>query len=491
MTGFSERFFNSLHTYEAVFVSRNMLAMVLLGFASGLPLALTATAMQAWLTVEGLSLKSIGYFGLVALPYTFKFVWAPLMDRFEPAFFGRRRSWIAITQVLLAIVCFAIATVSPKTELALLATLCVALAFLSASQDIVFDAYRADLLKPEERGTGAAITVLGYRLGMLVSGGLSLILADMPTVGWPNTYRLMGLIFALFALITWRITPALPSVPRATSSARVEWIGFFSMLSVGAGIAVLILGWPLLGWNGLIPAAIKADKWQSLLVETGTIMLAFTVAITVARKVGFPSFVTPWDAFMQQPAALSLLALVVLYKLGDAFAATLSTTFLIKGVGFSQTEVGAVNKVSGMIATIVGALFGGLAMARLTLFRSLLIFGVLQALSNLAYWYLSISPKSLTTMTFAIWFENLCGGMGSAAFVAFMMALTDKRFSAAQLALITALSAIGRVFVGPTAGVVVEALGWPQFFIITVLTALPGLALLIYLKPRIDALSKT
>jgi MFS transporter, PAT family, beta-lactamase induction signal transducer AmpG len=144
-----------------------------------------------------------------------------------------------------------------------------------------------------------------------------------------------------------------------------------------------------------------------------------------------------------------------------------------------------------MIATIVGALFGGLAMARLTLFRSLLIFGVLQALSNLAYWYLSISPKSLTTMTFAIWFENLCGGMGSAAFVAFMMALTDKRFSAAQLALITALSAIGRVFVGPTAGVVVEALGWPQFFIITVLTALPGLALLIYLKPRIDALSKT
>jgi MFS transporter, PAT family, beta-lactamase induction signal transducer AmpG len=478
-----------LQTYSQVFANRSMLAMLLLGFASGLPLALTATAMQAWLTVEGLSLKSIGYFGLVALPYTFKFVWAPLMDRFEPAFFGRRRSWIAISQIALALTCFAIATVSPKTDLPLLASLCVALAFLSASQDIVFDAYRADLLKPEERGTGAAITVLGYRLGMLVSGGVALILADRPEVGWPNTYRFMGLVFALFVLVTWWV-PKLPPINRLATSARVELTGFVAMLGVGAGIAIFILGWPILGWQGLVPDSVRADKWQSLLVESGTIMLAFTAAIWVARKVGFPSFVTPWDSFMTQPAALGLLALVVLYKLGDAFAATLSTTFLIKGVGFSQTEVGAVNKVSGMIATIIGALFGGIIMAKLTLFRALLIFGVLQAVSNLSYWFLSVTPKSLTTMTGAIWFENLCGGMGSAAFVAFMMALTDKRFSAAQLALLSALAAIGRVFVGPTAGVLVEAVGWPQFFLITVLTALPGLALLLILKPRIEALAK-
>ncbi len=488
MTGISDRIAGALTTYRQVFVNKNMLAMLLLGFASGLPLALTATAMQAWLTEEGLSLKSIGYFGLVALPYTFKFVWAPLMDRFEPLIFGRRRSWIAITQALLAATCFFIATVSPKTDLPILAALCVALAFFSASQDIVFDAYRADLLKPEERGTGAAITVLGYRLGMLVSGGLALILAASPGMNWPNTYRLMGLVFGLFILVTWWV-PALGAVPKPTSSARVEWTGFFTMLFVGAGIAVFVLGWPLLGWSGLIPTAVKADKWQSLIAETVTIMLSFGAAIYAARKVGFPSFVTPWDAFMQQPAALGLLTLVVLYKLGDAFAVTLSTTFLIRGVGFSQMEVGAVNKVSGMIATIVGALFGGLFMARLSLFKALLVFGVLQAFSNLAYWYLSVSPKSLTTMTVAIWFENLCGGMGSAAFVAFMMALTDKRFSAAQLALITALSAIGRVFVGPTAGVMVEAIGWPSFFIVTVITALPGLVLLVMLKPRIEALA--
>jgi MFS transporter, PAT family, beta-lactamase induction signal transducer AmpG len=465
-----------------------MLTMLLLGFASGLPLALTATAMQAWLTIEGLSLKSIGYFGLVAMPYTFKFVWAPLMDRFEPNLLGRRRSWIAITQALLAVTCFFIAMQSPRDDLPVLAALCVCLAFLSASQDVVFDAYRADLLKPEERGTGAAITVLGYRLGMLVSGGLALILADNPAIGWPNTYRIMGLIFGLFTIVTW-LCPSLPPVAKLTTSAKVELTGFCAMLAIGAGVAVLALGAPAFGWQGLIPASVKADKWQSLVAETLTIMIAFTAAITVARKVGFPSFVTPWDAFMQQPAALGLLALVVLYKLGDAFAATLSTTFLIKGVGFTQTEVGAVNKVSGLIATIVGALFGGLVMARLSLFRALLIFGLLQALSNLAYWYLSVSSKSLATMTGAIWFENLCGGMGSAAFVAFMMALTDKRFSAAQLALITALSAIGRVFVGPTAGVVVDAMGWSTFFLITVATALPGLVLLIVLKPRIDFLA--
>ena len=478
---------SALRSYSQIFASRNMMAMLVLGFASGLPLGLTAGALQAWLTVEGLSLKSIGYFSLVALPYTFKFVWAPLMDRFEPNFAGRRRSWLMITQCALGLCCFAMAAFSPTTELALLAAASVAMAFCSASQDIVFDAYRSDLLSPQERGSGSAIMVLGYRLAMLVSGGLALILADQ-TLGWPNTYRCMGVIFFGFVLVTWCM-PRPTEVAPIKSDARVEIKGFVAMLMIGASIAILVLGWPLLGWSGLVPAAIKSNKWSSLAADTLTIVLAFSAAIFTARKIGFPSFVTPLDAFLVQRHAVLLLLLVVFYKLGDAFAASLSTSFLVRGLGFTVSEVGAVNKVSGLIATIVGALLGGLIMTRISLFRALMIFGVLQAVSNLSYWFLSVTDKNLATMMGAIWFENVCGGMGSTAFVALMMTLTDKRFSAAQFALLSALAAVGRVYVGPTSGVLVEAFGWSQFFIMTVVTALPGLLLLWVLKRDIDSLS--
>jgi PAT family beta-lactamase induction signal transducer AmpG len=178
----------------------------------------------------------------------------------------------------------------------------------------------------------------------------------------------------------------------------------------------------------------------------------------------------------------------VLYKLGDAFAGSLSTTFLIRGAGFTATEVGAVNKVLGLAATIVGALVGGAWLARRPLYGSLMLFGLLQAVSNFGYWLLSVLPKDYALMAAAIGLENLCGGMGTAAFVAFLMALTDRRFSAAQYALLSALAAVGRVYVGPASGVLVEAFGWPTFFVFTVGAALPGLVLLRWLRPQVMAL---
>ena len=180
----------------------------------------------------------------------------------------------------------------------------------------------------------------------------------------------------------------------------------------------------------------------------------------------------------------------MLYKLGDAFAGSLTTAFLIRGAGFTQTEVGAVNKVWGLAATILGVLAGGALLSRLSLWRALMWFGLLQAVSNFGYLLLAILPKSLVTMAAAVFFENLCGGLGTAAFVAFLMALTDARFSAAQYALLSALSAVGRVYVGPTAGVMVEAFGWPVFFAFSVVAALPGLALLAWLKRDVDAAEK-
>ncbi|HMN80368.1 MAG TPA: MFS transporter [Burkholderiaceae bacterium] len=477
----------ALADYLQVFANRRIAAMLVLGFASGLPLALSAGTLQAWLTVEGISVRTIGFFALAGLPYTFKFVWAPLLDRFEPrwrgATSGRRKGWLLITQLALAGACMLMASLDPRTGINAVGACAVLIAFLSASQDVVFDAYRNDLLDAHERGAGAAVSVLGYRLAMLVSGGLALILAEL-WLGWPGAYRLMAVLFVVLAAITLFV-PTVAAAPRALTDARREWLGFVAMVAAGAAVYFLLrqVPWPL--WLG----DLKARPFAGLAIDTVTMMLAFLAGILAARRVGFPSFTAPWDAFFERRHALALLVLIVLYKLGDAFAGALSTTFLIRGAGFTPAEVGAVNKALGLAATIVGALAGGAWLAKRPLYGSLMAFGILQAVSNFGYWLIAVLPKSYPLMAGAIGLENLCGGMGTAAFVALLMALTDKRFSAAQYALLSALAAVGRVYVGPASGVLVEAFGWPTFFVLTVIAALPGLLLLAWLRRTIDGLA--
>jgi MFS transporter, PAT family, beta-lactamase induction signal transducer AmpG len=462
-----------------IFASHRMAAMLLLGFASGLPLALSSGTLQAWLTVEGLDITTIGFFALAGLPYTFKFVWAPLADRFEPPVLpGRRRSWLLATQAGLAVLCFVMAGLDPRESVLAVGGCAVAIAFLSASQDIVFDAYRTDLLDEKERGAGAAVSVLGYRLAMLVSGGLALIIADQ-WLGWPNMFRVMGGLFVLMIGVTL-FAPRPAEAQRLRSDVRRELTGFVAMIAAGAGSFWLLrqLPWAWLG----------DGRFERLAADTLIIVVACVAALKAARSAGFPSFLAPWDAFFSRERAAWLLGLIVLYKLGDAFAGSLSTSFLIRGAGFTPTEVGAVNKVLGLAATIVGALAGGAWLAKRPLYSSLMLFGVLQAVSNLGYWLISVLPKSYALMATAIGFENLCGGMGTAAFVAFLMALTDRRFSAAQYALLSALAAVGRVYVGPVSGVMVAAFGWPTFFLWTIVAALPGLVLLAWLRPQVKRL---
>jgi MFS transporter, PAT family, beta-lactamase induction signal transducer AmpG len=278
------------------------------------------------------------------------------------------------------------------------------------------------------------------------------------------------------------LSPGLESSGRIKSDARREWQGFVAMLT--AGLAAWFVLSRTLGV--LLPDA--PSRFEQLTVDTVSLLASFGIALWAARRVGFPSFVEPWDAFFDRRRAVALLALIIFYKLGDAFAGTLSTAFLIRGAGFTVTEVGAVNKVLGLIATIVGALAGGALLTKFTLYRALLLFGILQAVSNFGYWLIAVMPKDYLLMAVAIGFENLCGGLGTAAFVAFLMALTDQRFSAAQYALLSALAAVGRVYVGPAAGVMVEGLGWPVFFLFTVLAALPGLALLYWLRREVTEL---
>ncbi|MEK7944341.1 muropeptide transporter [Pigmentiphaga sp. YJ18] len=407
---------------SSLYTNRRVAPLLALGFASGLPLALTSGTLQAWATVDGVSLQAIGFLTLVGSAYTLKFLWAPLMDRYTPPLLGRRRGWMVVTQLLLALAIMAMGLLSPSNALLPLALIAVFVAFCSSSQDIAFDAYRTDVLRKEERGAGAAVSVLGYRLAMLVSGGLALVIADS-WLGWGNMYMLMGGLMGLAVLATlWAPEPETPAAAPRTLTEAV----------------------------------------------TG-----------------------PLVEFFRRPGAIVLLVLIVLYKLGDAFAGSLSTAFLIRGAGFSATEVGTINKVLGLGATIIGALAGGSLLAKLGLFRSLMLFGLLQAVSNLGFWLLAISPKSILLMAAAVGIENLCGGMGTAAFVALLMGLCDHRFSATQFALLSALSAVGRTYLaGPLAPPMVENYGWPTFFLVTVVIALPGMALLWWRRADVRALDQ-
>lgn len=418
------------HDYSAVFRDRNLAVILALAFSSGLPLALTSGTLQAWMTVEGIDLSTIGIFTLVGIPYTWKFLWAPTMDRFVPPFLGRRRGWLVVTQLALAAGIAGMAMLSPRDDLALLAFFAVFVAFMSASQDIVFDAYRTDVSTREQRGIAGGLTVVGYRTAMLVSGALALVLVAgsswVPGLGWRNTYLLMAALMGvgLFATLLGREPASVVPPPRTLREAFVE----------------------------------------------------------------------PLREFFSRPGAVWLLLLLVLYKLGDAFAGSLTTAFLLRGVGFSLEDVGYVNKGMGLAATIIGALFGGTLMVRLGLYRSLMYFGILQAVSNLTFMWLAMVGQSYPVMILAVGFENFSGGMGTAAFVALLMALCDHRFTATQYALLSALASFGRVYVGPAAGYATSpsylALGWPAFFLVTFVAALPGLAVLAWKRPAIEALDR-
>ncbi|HRC44284.1 MAG TPA: MFS transporter [Nitrospira sp.] len=385
--------------------------MLPLGFASGLPLALTGGTLQAWLTEAGLDLTTIGLFAYVGLPYTLKFLWAPVMDRIVPPWLGHRRGWMIVTQTGLALALTFMAFIGPGSGAQIFAALALGVAFLSASQDIVFDAYRTDLLKPDERGLGAATWVMGYRIAMIASGSLALIVAAR--LGWSSAYLCMAGLMAL-GIVTILMIPE----PEAAKTA---------------------------------PQSMAEAVWG------------------------------PLSEFLSRPMALALLGLIVLYKLGDAFAGALTTSFLLRGMAFSSEDIGLV-RAFGIGATILGAFIGGGLMPQLGLFRSLMVFGVLQALSNLSFLWLAWAGKSYAVMAFAVGFENLTGGMGTAAFVALVMSLCNHRYTATQFALLSSVEALGRVFLGWPAAKLVGIAGWGPFFFVTFLAALPGLWLLLVLR---------
>lgn len=383
--------------------------LVVLGFSSGLPLLLLASTLSAWMTNEGVNLKTIGVFSLVSWPYVVKFVWAPLMDRYAPPFLGRRRGWMLLTQVGLGLTIAGMGLLNPRTDPLAVASLAVVVAFLAASQDIVSDAWRTDTLSEGERAFGTATFIVGYRIGMLAAGGVALALSDV--IGWANTYGVMG-----------------------------------ALMAVGV-VGTLLAREP------------ESQRPPRTLVQ----------AVTV-----------PFVDYFSRKGSVLVLCFLLLYKLGDAIAGGMTTPFYLK-TGFSNTEVGAIIKGGGLVATLAGGILGGALLTRLSMRRGLFIFGALQSLTNLSFLALALMGKNYAMLVVAICVDNVCGGMADAAMSAFTMALCNKRFSATQFALITALSNAGGRLFAASSGFLAVGLGWPGFFGLTVTLAVPALVLLTFL----------
>jgi len=391
-----------------------MLVAFLMGFSSGLPLLLTLTVLQAWMKEEGVDLTVIGAVTLVGLPYTLKFVWAPVLDRFTPPFLGRRRGWLLVFQLALMGAVAGLGQTDPLGNPWMVIAAAFAVTFFSASQDIVIDAYRREDLPDRELGLGSSLYINGYRIGMLLASGGGLILADR--IPFSAVYLIMAACL-IPGVVTTLLAPEPP-------------------LPAGA------------------PTTLKE------------------------------AVIDPLVEYFQRNGALSILAFILLYKIGDSMASAITTPFYLE-IGFSKTEIGAVVKLFGFWATIGGALAGGIAMVRLGIYRSLWIFGVLQALSTAGFALLARIGYSIPLLSGVIAFENLSSGMGTAAYAAFMASITHKRFTATQYALLSSLMGVPRVMASAPSGFLAKHMGWAAFFAFCALAAIPGLLLLYRFAPEI------
>ncbi|NCF60310.1 MAG: MFS transporter [Gammaproteobacteria bacterium] len=392
-----------------------MLICLFTGFTSGLPLYVLIQLVPAWLRTEGVGLAEIGFFALIQFPYTWKFLWSPLMDRFTLPFLGHRRGWMLLTQLALFAFIATLGFIKPDLSIWTVAYISAAVAFFSASQDIVLDAYRRELLPDVELGLGNAIHVQAYRLSGLVPGTLALILADH--LPWHTVFIIVAAFMLVGIVMTLSVSEAIaePTPPRTIREAVIE-------------------------------------PFREFLGRAGV------------------------------QSALYVLAFLFLYKLGDSMATALQSPFFID-VGFTLTQIGTVAKFSSLTAAIVGGMVGGLVMVKLPINRALWLFGLVQIVSILGFAALSVIGPNLWMLGFAVAFEYLGVGLGTAALIAFIARSTHVAFAATQFALFTALAATPRTLASAVTGVIVEQTGWTNFFLLCTVLAVPGMLLLLKVAP--------
>ncbi len=402
-------------TFKQAIFNRRMLICIFTGFSSGLPLFILYQLVPGWLRSEGVSLTEIGLFSLIGIPYVWKFIWSPLMDRYSLPVMGRRRSWMLLTQILLLFSIAGFGFVDPIMNIWSVAYLAAAVAFFSASQDIVLDAYRRELLPDHELGLGNSIHVQAYRLSGLVPGSLAFILADH--ISWQAVF----IIVAAFMLI---------------------------------GI--------------ILSLAIKELNTEELAPKT----------LKQAVVLPFKDFINSQGI----KAALQVVLFLFLYKLGDNMATALQTPFFID-LGFTKTEIGVVAKTASMIAMTIGLALGGLVMIKLSINRALWLFGFVQIISILGFAALAEIGHNTYALAMAMGFEYLGVGLGAAGITAFIAKNTNPAFAATQIALFTAIAALPRTFANATTGIIVEQIGWTNFYFMCTALAIPGMLMLFKVAP--------
>lgn len=400
------------------YANLEMLTLLGLGFSSGLPRLLVYSTLTFWLLDSGMSVATVGLFALTSLPYSFKFIWAPLLDRVPlgplTAALGQRRAWILVTQVALAASILGLAASDPKVAPVVTGIMAIAVAFFSASQDIVIDAYRVDLLDDDEQGAGAAVAVFGYRLGMLAAGAGALAMAAW-TADWSIVYGAMAALVGVGVLSVF-----IGRAPEATTSSEDDGDPEHQLLDAVWG------------------------PFRDLLTRRGAVVF---------------------------------LLFIMLYKLGDALAGAMVNP-LLHELEFTNLEIAGVAKTYGLVASIVGVFLGGWLVKHVGVMRSLWIAGFMQMFSNLAFVFQAVVGHDVLVLTATMGIENLCGGFGTAAFVAYLSGLCQQRYTATQYALLTATSSLVRLVLSAFTGLMATALGWPLYFGITAAAAIPGIIMI-------------
>ncbi|MCR9070988.1 MAG: MFS transporter [Alphaproteobacteria bacterium] len=415
-----------------VYLDRRMLIILIFGFASGLPAPLVYSNLSIWLTDAGFTRSSVGLFSLATTAYAINFLWAPLVDRLRlPGLtdrFGRRRGWALLTQVALIAAIAFLGLTDPADDVSLVALACVFVAFVSATQDIVIDAYRVDILKPEEFGAGSAVAIWGWHIGgTLVGGAGGLYLAD--SLGWNATY----LILACTLLIAVAATLLAPEpVPRDALPDPLP--------------------------DGRAPLGERIVLWLR------------------------QALIDPFAEFVRRDWWLLILVFVFVFKFGDALLGRMSFVFY-RELGFELTQIADVTKVFGLAAVCLGVFAGGVLVKVAGVFRALLAGGLAAAATNLAYAYLASAGQNMEVFALAVIADNFTGGLATVAFVAYLAGLCNTAFSATQYALLNSLGNLARIWFAASAGLIVDSLGgdWALFFTITAGLALLGLPLLLVL----------
>ena len=415
-------------TASRVYFQRRLIIIFLLGFAAGLPFLLMFGTLTAWLSEAGVDKTSIGLFVLTGTAFTLKFLWAPLVDRLPlpviTHIFGQRRSWLLLAQSICIISLIGIAGSDPATDLLVTVIWTVVLAFASATQDIVIDAYRIETLNEDEQGAGAAVYQLGYRVAMILAGGGALILADV--LGWSITYVIMAGLMGM-GLITTVFSPE-PTRPNLSDTSRLS----------------------------------RVDRYAVWLRE---------------------SVVSPFLDFLKRPAWLPILLFVVFYKYADGIWAAMANPFYLE-LGFTKTQIGLVSKTYGVGMTIIGVVLGGIMVARIGILRSVLFGVVTMALTNLLYAGLALAGPSIPVLIVVISIENLANGIGGTVFIAYLSSLCNLAYTATQYALLSSFMNVARTFLASGGGWLADQVDWFTFFLLTTAAGLPGVILLLYLMKR-------